>query len=64
LYEDVANLEIVVIGMGYTGIPMAAMLANIEGFNVIGCKEGLSGRDGKSIFSTQENVPSEATNRV
>ena len=30
------DLEIVVIGMGYTGIPAAAMLANIEGFNVIG----------------------------
>jgi len=30
------NLEIVVIGMGYTGIPVAAMLANVEGFNVTG----------------------------
>jgi len=32
----VTNLEIVVIGMGYTGIPMAAMLANVEAFNVVG----------------------------
>jgi UDP-N-acetyl-D-mannosaminuronic acid dehydrogenase len=30
------ELEIVVIGMGYTGIPAAAMLANVKGFNVIG----------------------------
>jgi UDP-N-acetyl-D-mannosaminuronic acid dehydrogenase len=30
------NLEIVVIGMGYTGIPAAAMLADVESFNVIG----------------------------
>ncbi len=30
------KLDIVVIGMGYTGIPVAAMLANVEGFNVIG----------------------------
>jgi len=29
-------LEIVVIGMGYTGIPAAAMLANVKSFNVIG----------------------------
>jgi UDP-N-acetyl-D-mannosaminuronic acid dehydrogenase len=33
---DVTNLEIVVIGMGYTGIPAAAMFADVEGFNVIG----------------------------
>ncbi len=33
---DLTNLEIVVIGMGYVGIPTAAMLANVEGFNVIG----------------------------
>jgi len=36
MYGDVTNLEIVVIGMGYTGIPAAAMFANVEGFNVIG----------------------------
>ena len=30
------NLEIVVIGMGYVGIPAAALFANVEGFNVIG----------------------------
>ncbi|MFQ6064311.1 MAG: nucleotide sugar dehydrogenase [Candidatus Bathyarchaeia archaeon] len=30
------NLEIVVIGMGYAGIPTAAMLADVEGFNVTG----------------------------
>lgn len=30
------NLKIVVIGMGYTGIPVAAIFASIEGFNVIG----------------------------
>jgi len=30
------NLEIVVIGMGYVGIPTAAMFASVEGFNVIG----------------------------
>jgi UDP-N-acetyl-D-mannosaminuronic acid dehydrogenase len=30
------NLEIVVIGMGYVGIPAAAMFANVESFNVIG----------------------------
>jgi UDP-N-acetyl-D-mannosaminuronic acid dehydrogenase len=29
-------LEIVVIGMGYTGIPAAAMFADVEGFNVTG----------------------------
>lgn len=36
MYGDMTNLEIVVIGMGYTGIPAAAMFANVEGFNVIG----------------------------
>jgi len=36
MYGDVTNLEIVVIGMGYTGIPAAAMFADVEGFNVIG----------------------------
>ncbi len=35
-YGGVLNLEIVVVGMGYTGIPVAAMLADVEGFNVIG----------------------------
>jgi UDP-N-acetyl-D-mannosaminuronic acid dehydrogenase len=30
------NLEIVVIGMGYVGIPTAAMFANVEGFKVTG----------------------------
>ena len=30
------NLEIVVLGMGYAGIPVAAMFASVEGFNVIG----------------------------
>jgi len=35
-YEGVRLLEIVVIGMGYTGIPAAAMLADVDGFNVIG----------------------------
>ena len=30
------GLEIVVIGMGYVGIPAAAMFADVEGFNVIG----------------------------
>lgn len=35
-YGDEINLEIVVIGMGYTGIPVAAMLADVEGFNVVG----------------------------
>lgn len=35
-YGDVVNLKIVVIGMGYTGIPVAAIFASIEGFNVIG----------------------------
>jgi len=35
-YEGVSIVEIVVIGMGYTGIPAAAMLANVNGFNVIG----------------------------
>jgi len=29
-------LEIVVIGMGYVGIPMAALLADVDGFNVVG----------------------------
>ncbi len=29
-------MEIVVIGMGYTGIPAAAMFADVEGFNVTG----------------------------
>ena len=29
-------LEIVVIGMGYVGIPTAAMFANVEGFTVTG----------------------------
>jgi UDP-N-acetyl-D-mannosaminuronic acid dehydrogenase len=36
MYGDMMNLEIVVIGMGYVGIPAAAMFANVEGFNVIG----------------------------
>jgi len=36
IYGDVTNLEIVVIGMGYAGIPAAAMFADVEGFNVIG----------------------------
>jgi UDP-N-acetyl-D-mannosaminuronic acid dehydrogenase len=35
-YGDAINLEIVVIGMGYTGIPVAVMLADVEGFNVTG----------------------------
>ena len=36
-YEgDERILEIVVIGMGYTGIPVAVMLADVEGFNVTG----------------------------
>ena len=30
------NLEIVVIGMGYVGIPSAALFADVEGFNVTG----------------------------
>ncbi|UCE28901.1 MAG: nucleotide sugar dehydrogenase [Candidatus Bathyarchaeota archaeon] len=30
------SLEIVVIGMGYVGIPAAALFANVENFNVIG----------------------------
>jgi len=30
------NLEIVVVGMGYAGIPTAAVLANVEDFNVVG----------------------------
>ena len=30
------GLEIVVIGMGYVGIPAAAMFADVEGFNVTG----------------------------
>ena len=29
-------MEIVVIGMGYMGIPLATLLANVEGFNVTG----------------------------
>ncbi len=29
-------MEIVVIGMGYTGIPVAALLADVEGFHVTG----------------------------
>ena len=29
-------MEIVVIGMGYVGIPMAALLADVEGYNVTG----------------------------
>jgi len=30
------HLEIAVIGMGYVGIPTAALFADVEGFNVIG----------------------------
>ena len=29
-------MEIVVIGMGYVGIPTAALLADVDGFNVVG----------------------------
>ena len=36
IYGDLTTLEIVVIGMGYVGIPAAAMFANVEGFNVVG----------------------------
>jgi UDP-N-acetyl-D-mannosaminuronate dehydrogenase len=28
--------KIVVVGMGYVGIPAAALLADVEGFNVVG----------------------------
>jgi len=42
------NLEIVVIGMGYTGIPMAAMLADVENFNVVGVQRR-SNRSGWKI---------------
>ncbi len=34
--RDVVNLEIVVIGMGYTGIPAAVIFADVEGIHVIG----------------------------
>ena len=34
--KETARLEIVVIGMGYVGIPMAALLADVEGYNVTG----------------------------
>ena len=30
------TLNVVVIGMGYVGIPCAALLADVDGFNVIG----------------------------
>jgi UDP-N-acetyl-D-mannosaminuronic acid dehydrogenase len=30
------SLEIVVVGMGYVGIPAAAMLASVEDFKVVG----------------------------
>jgi UDP-N-acetyl-D-mannosaminuronic acid dehydrogenase len=33
---DLMDLEIVVVGMGYVGIPTAAMFADVEGFNVTG----------------------------
>ena len=29
-------MEIVVVGMGYVGIPTAALLADVDGFNVVG----------------------------
>jgi len=31
---DLMNWEIVVIGMGYVGIPAAAMFANVEAYSV------------------------------
>jgi UDP-N-acetyl-D-mannosaminuronic acid dehydrogenase len=33
---EIADLEIVVVGMGYVGIPMAAVFADVEGNNVVG----------------------------
>jgi UDP-N-acetyl-D-mannosaminuronic acid dehydrogenase len=41
-------LEIVVIGMGYTGIPVAALLADVRGFNVTGVQRR-SARSGWKI---------------
>ena len=34
--KETTRLEVVVIGMGYVGIPVAAMLADVEGCNVTG----------------------------
>jgi UDP-N-acetyl-D-mannosaminuronic acid dehydrogenase len=41
-------LEIVVVGMGYVGIPMAALLADVEGYNVTGLQRR-SARSGWKI---------------
>jgi len=34
--RSLVSLEIVVVGMGYVGIPAAALFADVEGFNVVG----------------------------
>jgi UDP-N-acetyl-D-mannosaminuronic acid dehydrogenase len=41
-------LKVVVIGMGYVGIPMAALLADVEGFSVVGVQRR-SSRSGWKI---------------
>ena len=36
IVEEAKRMEIVVVGMGYIGIPIAALLADVDGFNVVG----------------------------
>ena len=66
------TLNIVVIGMGYVGIPCAALLADVEGFNVIGvqrCSERSGWKiahlnAGKSPFEGDEPGLAELIHRV
>ena len=52
-------MEIVVIGMGYVGIPTAALLASVDGFNVKGVQR-LSKRSGWKIdYLNQGKCPIE-----
>ena len=69
-WED--SLNIVVIGMGYVGIPCAALLADVEGFQVTGVqrRSARSGwkiewlNSGKSPFEGDEPGLAELIHRV
>jgi len=55
----VSYLEIVVIGMGYVGIPTAALLANVEEFYVVGLQRRSERSGWKIDYLNQGNSPIE-----
>jgi hypothetical protein len=46
--EGSETLDIVVVGMGYVGIPCAALLADVPGFRVTGVQRRSERLDGRS----------------